>query len=255
MTWVRSVVRLGSRAGRLDRGEGDLDAGVEPFDLADSGAGLAYGVLGVVVAGAEVGEAGGAGADEDAGDLADGPGARDDAFLLAAASGYAPVLLAEAGVGPGRGHDALADRAAQVRVALAGAAGPGAVAGLEGARGQAGPRGGVPGVGNTDMSVPSSAMRTWALRAPTPVISSRRSTRPRTAVSLLAQPGACPPPASPHAVQAGATPGMDAGCCSLAAARRVVSSLSASMGRRCGGLGAPWSAPRRPLHRVATACG
>src|SRR5260370_21560802 len=139
MTWLRSVVRLGSRAGRLDRGEGDLDAGVEPFDLADSGAGLAYGVLGVVVAGAEVGEAGGAVADEDAGDLADGPGDRDDAFLLAAASGYAPVLLAEAGVGPGRGHDALAQRAAQGRGSRAGAARPGAGAGLAGAGGAGGP--------------------------------------------------------------------------------------------------------------------
>src|SRR5258708_26687772 len=153
MTWLRSVVRSGSRAGRLDRGEGDLHAGVEPFDLADSGAGLAYGVLGVVVAGAEVGEAGGAVADEDAGDLADGPGDRDDAFLLAAASGYAPVLLAEAGVGPGRGPDALAERAAQGRGALAGAAGPGAVARLEGARGPAGPPGRAPRVGDTHRAV------------------------------------------------------------------------------------------------------
>src|SRR5260221_10735254 len=161
MTWLRSVVRLGSRAGRLDRGEGDLHAGVEPFDLAGCGAGCGYGVLGVVVVGEEVGEAGGAVADEDAGDLGDGPGDRDDAFLLAAASGYAPVLLAEAGVGPGRGHDALAERAAQVRVALAGAAGPGPVAGLEGARGQAGPRGGVPRGGDTDISVPRPAVRTW----------------------------------------------------------------------------------------------
>src|SRR6266487_220336 len=64
-----------------------------------------------------------------------------------------------------------------------------------------------PAVGNTDMSVPSSAMMTWALRVPTPVISSSRSTRPSTAASLLAQPGACPPPISPQAVQAGATPG------------------------------------------------
>src|SRR5260370_42416501 len=149
MTWLRSVVRLGSRAGRLDRGEGDLHAGVEPFDLADSGAGLAYGVLGVVVAGAEVGEAGGAVADEDAGDLADGPGDRDDAFLLAAASGYAPVLLAEAGVGPGRGHGALAGRAAQGRGALGRAAGAGAGGGLGGGRGRAGPRrGGARGGGS-----------------------------------------------------------------------------------------------------------
>src|SRR5260370_34770920 len=115
MTWVRSVVRSGRRAGRLDRGEGVLHAGVEPFDLADSGAGLAYGVLGVVVAGAEAGEAGGAVADEDAGDLADGPGDRDDAFLLAAASGYAPVLLAEAGGGSGGRPDALGQAATRGR--------------------------------------------------------------------------------------------------------------------------------------------
>src|SRR5258708_17837145 len=156
MTWLRSVVRSGSRAGGLDRGEGGLHAGVEPFDLADSGGGLAYGVLGVVVAGAEVGEAGGAVADEDAGDLADGPGDRDDAFLLAAASGYAPVLLAEAGVGPGRGHDALAERAAQGRGAPAGAAGAGAVAGLGGGRGQAGPRGGAPPGGENHSAVARS---------------------------------------------------------------------------------------------------
>src|SRR5260370_14381574 len=111
MTWLRSVVRSGSRAGGLDRCEGDLQAGVEPLDLADSGAGLASGVLGVVVAGAEVGEAGGAVADEDAGDLADGPGDRNDAFLLAAAPGGAPVLLAEAGGRPRRGRHALAQRA------------------------------------------------------------------------------------------------------------------------------------------------
>src|SRR5260370_17181403 len=127
MTWLRSVVRSGSRAGRLDRGEGDLHAGVEPFDLADSGAGLAYGVLGVVVAGAEVGEAGGAVADEDAGDLADGPGDRNDAFLLAAAPGGAPVLLAEAGVGPGRGPHPLAERAPPVEVALPRPAAPAAL--------------------------------------------------------------------------------------------------------------------------------
>src|SRR5260370_11601139 len=171
MTWVRSVVRSGRRAGRLDRGEGDLDAGVEPFELGDSGAGLAYGVPGGVVAGAEVGEAGGAVGDEDAGDLADGPGDRDDAFLLAAASGYAPVLLAEAGVGPGRGHDALAERAAQVRGALAGAAGPGAVAGLEGARGPGGPPGGGPRGGDTATAGPSPPMRDRGLPAAHPCTS------------------------------------------------------------------------------------
>jgi len=50
-------MRFSGRASLLDRGEGDLRAGVEPFDLADSGAGLAPGVAGAVVARAEVGEA------------------------------------------------------------------------------------------------------------------------------------------------------------------------------------------------------
>jgi hypothetical protein len=45
------------------------------------------------------------------------------------------------------GHGALAQRAAQVRVAFAGAAGPGALPGLQGAGGQAGPGGGVAGGG------------------------------------------------------------------------------------------------------------
>jgi hypothetical protein len=46
-------------AGRLcgGGGEGDFDAGVEPFDLADLVAGLAVGVEPVVVVGAEVGVA------------------------------------------------------------------------------------------------------------------------------------------------------------------------------------------------------
>jgi hypothetical protein len=52
------------------------------------------------------------------------------------------------------------------------------------------------------------------------------------AASLLAQPGACPPPVSPQVVQAGATAGMDASCCSIAASRRVISSLIASVRRR-----------------------
>jgi hypothetical protein len=72
---------------------------------------VALGVSGAVVVGARVGEAGGAVGDEDAGDLADDPEDRNDPFLLAAAPGGAPVLLAEAGIGPGGGHHALAERA------------------------------------------------------------------------------------------------------------------------------------------------
>ena len=82
--------------------------------------GLACGVYPAAVIGAEVGEAGAGVGDEDGGDLADDPGHRDDGFLVAAVAGYPAVLRAEAGVGPGRRHRALAERAAQVRVALAG---------------------------------------------------------------------------------------------------------------------------------------
>jgi hypothetical protein len=50
---------------------------------------------------------------------------------------------------------------------------------------------------------------------------------------LLAQPGACPPPISPQMVQAGATPGIDASCCSIRASRWAISSLIVSISRRC----------------------
>src|SRR5215472_1464016 len=111
----------------------------EPLDLTDLGPGLACGAAGGVVARTRVGEPGARVADEDPGDLADDAGDRDDGFLLAAVAGDAAVHGAEPGVGLGRGHRGLAERAAQVRVALAGAAGPGGVPGLIGARGQPGP--------------------------------------------------------------------------------------------------------------------
>jgi hypothetical protein len=72
-----------------------------------------------------------------------------------------------------------------------------------------------------------------ALRVPTPVISSSRSTRPRAGVPSLGQPGAWPPPISPQLVHAGATPGMDASCSSIRASRRAISSLIVSISRRC----------------------
>jgi hypothetical protein len=92
-------------------------------------------------------------------------------WRLAAAFGYPPVLPAEAGIGLARGHHALAERAAQAGVALAGAAGAGAGGGLQGAWVSRAHAAAWAGVGNTGMPVPSSAMRTWALRAPAPVIS------------------------------------------------------------------------------------
>ena len=133
------------------------------------------------------------------------------AFCVARAPGYPPVLLAEAGIGPGRRHHALAERAAQVGVALAGTAWLGAVPRLEGARGQPGPRGGVAGGGeHRHVGAEALAMRTRALHTPTPAISPSRATRPGTGVPSLKQPGECPPPISPQPAQARATPGMDA---------------------------------------------
>ena len=49
--------------------------------------------------------------------------------------------------------------------------------------------------------MPSSAMMARPLTAPAPVISSSRPARPGTSAPSSAQPGACPPPASPHAAQ------------------------------------------------------
>src|ERR1035437_9047970 len=132
-------------AGVID--EDDLLAGVVSFDLPDAGPGFLAGAAGLVVVGSEFDVAGAGVADEDPGDLADHAGDRDDGFLLAALAGDPPVHRAEPGAGPGRRHHGLAERAAQVRVAFAGAAVPGPVAGLHGAGGQPGPGGGVPGGG------------------------------------------------------------------------------------------------------------
>src|SRR6266568_2514087 len=68
-------------------------------------------------------------------------------ILLAALAGDAAVQGAQPGIGARGGHRGLAEPAADVPVALAGAAGPGGVPGLHGARGQAGPGSGVPGGG------------------------------------------------------------------------------------------------------------
>src|SRR5258706_3643540 len=131
-------IRAG-RGGRVEGGEGERHAGVEPFDFPDPGAGLAPGVLGAVVARAQVGEAGGAVADEEPGDLADDPGDRDDGFLLAAAPGYPPVLLAEAGIGPCPRPHPPAGRGAPGPGAPSRAGRPPACARPEGGRRQPGP--------------------------------------------------------------------------------------------------------------------
>src|SRR5262249_9130967 len=140
-------------------------------------AGPAGGAAGGVVVRSQFLEPGAGGADEDPGDLADDAGDRDDGFLLAALAGGAPVHGAEPGLGVRGGRAALAQRAAQVGVAVADAAGPGALPGLQGTGGQAAQAAAWPGVGNCDGSVPSSSMRTRALHRPTPVISSSRSAR------------------------------------------------------------------------------
>ena len=136
-------------AGLVDRGvESDLHAGVEPLQLADLVAGLAAGVETGVVVRAEFDEPDAGAGDDQAGDLADGAGDRDDGFLFAAAAGDTPVPLAGVGAGPGGGHDRAAERGAQVGVALAGPAGLGGGAGLDGAAGQPGPGRGVAGSGD-----------------------------------------------------------------------------------------------------------
>jgi hypothetical protein len=43
--------------------------------------------------------------------------------------------------------------------------------------------------------------------------------QPRRGPPSLAQPGACPPPIIPQVPHAGATPGMEASCCSIAASQ------------------------------------
>src|SRR6266480_555487 len=119
------VASRGSGHGGADVGEDDFLAGVEALDLADLFAGLAGGAAGPVVVRSQLVVPGGGVADEDPGDLADEAGDRDDGLLLAALAGDAAVHGAQPGIGPGRGHRGLAGRAAQIPVALAGAAVPG----------------------------------------------------------------------------------------------------------------------------------
>ena len=62
-----------------------------------------------------------------------------------------------------------------------------------------------------------------------------------------AQPGACPPPASPQAVQAGAVRGTRSSCCPIFSSSRVISSLIASISRRCVLISKAWMSRNRPV--------
>ena len=146
--------------------------------------------LRAVVMGAQFFEAGGGVADQDPGNLADDAGDRDDGFLLAALAADAAVQGAQPGIGARGGHRGLSEPAADVPVALAGAAGPCGFPGLHGARGQAGPGSGVPGdgeyrrvgaeLGDDDLGV--------ALADPGNLIQPLRQRQQRTAVLVRVHP-------------------------------------------------------------------
>src|SRR6266496_4801609 len=120
-------------------GQGDGEA--EGFQLADVVAGFLALVDAVgVVVGAQVGIAGGGVGEQVPDDHQDGAGDGDQGLELAAALDQAPVALAEEGVGLGGRGGGLAEDAFEVGVALAGLAGAGLGAGLDGARAQPGPR-------------------------------------------------------------------------------------------------------------------
>ena len=75
-------------------------------------------------------------------------------------------------------------------------------------------------------------MTTRALHSPIPVISSSRPARLSGVVLASAQPGACPPPLTPQAVQHGAARGIAASCCPVASSSPAISSLIAPVSRR-----------------------
>jgi hypothetical protein len=75
-------------------------------------------------------------------------------------------------------------------------------------------------------------MTTRALHSPIPVISSSRPASLSGVVLASAQPGACPP-LTPQAVQHGAARGIAASCCPIASSSPAISSLIASISRRC----------------------
>ena len=180
-------MRDGSGGGCLRRGRGDGVA--EGFELADQVADLALLIdVGVVPAGAEVVEAGGAVGEQVEDDDQDGAGDRGEGFALAAAPGDPPVAFAEEGIGAGGGCGDLAEHPVQVRVAL-----PALpvvvflpdwrVCGLRLAQETSRPE-----VPKTVMSRPISAMMAWAAMIPQPVISSRRATAGRMTASGRCRP-------------------------------------------------------------------
>src|SRR6266704_2373225 len=127
-----------------DRKITDLgEAGGEPqgLQLPDVVAGLLGFVDAAgVVAGAQVVVAGGGVGEQVPDDHQDGAGDGDQGLALAAALDQTPVALAEEGVGLGGSRGGLTQHALEVGVALAGLAGAGLGAGLEGPWAQPGPR-------------------------------------------------------------------------------------------------------------------
>src|SRR5690242_7552169 len=141
------AVRFGPRlcgSGCLDQGDGVA----EGFELADVAACLALGVGAAgVVGGAELAEVGGGVGEQVPDDDQDGAGDGDQGLELADPLDQPPVPFAGESVCPGGRRGGLAEDALEVRVALAGLAGAVAGPGLDGARGQLGPRHQVPGGG------------------------------------------------------------------------------------------------------------
>ena len=192
---VQAAVLTGSAGVRMT-----FMPGLRRSSLADLVPGLADGAARAVVIGAEVGEAGGGVADEDPGDLADDPGDRDDGFLLAALAGDPPVHARPGGYRswqrssrPGRAR--RAGTGCPCRCGRAGRCSRTA-----GCARSAGPtRRRAREWGTADGSVPSSAMTTWALRTPTPVISSSRSDQVQDGRAVAGAAGGVPAAGQPAA--------------------------------------------------------
>src|SRR5512142_1812860 len=121
-------------------GLGEGDGVAEGFELADVVAGLAVVVDAAgVVAGAEVVVAGGGVGEQVPDDDHDGAGDGNQGLELAAALDDPPVAFAEEGVGLAGRRSGLAEDPLEVGVALAGAPGAAAGAGLVGPRADLGP--------------------------------------------------------------------------------------------------------------------
>ena len=171
------------------------DVQAESLELADVVADLALPVdVGVVVAGSEVAEPGFGVGEQVEDDDQDGAGDGGDGVALAVAAGQAAVAFAGEGAGPAGGGGDLAEDAVEVGVALAGLRAGGLRAGLAGLRQRLARDTSRPGVPNTAMSWPISAMIAWAAMTPQPVISSSLITAGSTGA-----PGPLPGPVVPSA--------------------------------------------------------